>query len=160
MFASISREYVVFPAVTVCNINRLRRSRIPDTPYQGIMELDDTLSNRIEIKELLNVFSNFFHTNHSSVPTDNVTSFLHWPVGHNSADNYTEFFNATNDNLTSLPDRHVAYNPSNVYDYTNAGENIYEYYYNYFSDLKNYYNDYHSDLFAVSALCGLKLCRY
>ena len=88
-FASISREYVVFPAVTVCNINRLRRNRITGTPYQGIIELDDLLSSQTENREerdRINQYPNFYYTYPSDFPIENRPGSPDWPAGHNSTE--------------------------------------------------------------------------
>ena len=138
----------------MCNINRLRRSRIQGTPYQGIMELDDRLSSRIEIRERrerISQFSNPIHTYPSFKPSENLTSFPNWPVGHNSTDsndidnfyvatdklanfpdkpigrnlpdsNHTDPFFVAPDNLTRLTDIPVVQNLSDVFDETIADE--------------------------------------
>ena len=47
-YTCLCRDRVVFPAVTVCNMNRLRRSNLRGTQYESILNLDDTYNNKID----------------------------------------------------------------------------------------------------------------
>ncbi|XP_041464805.1 amiloride-sensitive sodium channel subunit alpha-like isoform X1 [Lytechinus variegatus] len=51
----IQTTFKAFPAVTVCNVNRIRRSRLYDTNYEGLIEVDDIfISEYLEDEESVN----------------------------------------------------------------------------------------------------------
>ena len=45
------RKRVVFPAVTVCNNNRLRASKLHESAYQSIADIDDDMEQNGIISE-------------------------------------------------------------------------------------------------------------
>ncbi|XP_033103961.1 amiloride-sensitive sodium channel subunit gamma-2-like [Anneissia japonica] len=47
----ITRTNLTFPAVTVCNMNRMRRSALNGTRFEGLLEVDDRTDNQTQQPE-------------------------------------------------------------------------------------------------------------
>ncbi|XP_072167275.1 epithelial sodium channel subunit alpha-like [Diadema setosum] len=95
----VSQSRLVFPAVTVCNANQLRRSQIIDTRFEGLIEVDgDAFSWYIS-----NEVTDF---EYESENWGTVTDENDWPgfYSHSVADDFSDFFDVVNPTQQEIRD--------------------------------------------------------